>query len=62
MIDHKVELFLNSSYNEQFKIDNQFDYVIHCNGYEFKTNFFKNTEMYSDCLSERGQIFVNEHL
>ena len=33
MIDNKVELFLNTTYNETFKLDKRFDYVIDCTGF-----------------------------
>jgi hypothetical protein len=36
--------------------------VIHCEGYQFKTEFMKRNLHFQDCVSLDGQIYVNDFL
>lgn len=57
-----VTLHLGTSYDEEFKEKQEYDHVIQCAGYTFKTDFMKKNENFVDCLSDKGQIYVNDHL
>ncbi len=35
---------------------------MHFEGYQFNPGFMKRNNLFSDCVSSKGQIFVNDHL
>lgn len=61
LLSHKVEVFLNRDTGTNFREEEGFDYVVHCEGYTYRTEFMHIN--FKDCiLNETGQIFVNDHM
>jgi pyruvate/2-oxoglutarate dehydrogenase complex dihydrolipoamide dehydrogenase (E3) component len=54
MDEHRVQLHLNQDYNDNFRIENQYDYVIKCEGMFFNADFLTNNPNFTDCVSYTG--------
>lgn len=54
MQSHGVELYFGVNYDETFKEKHKYDHVIRCEGSTYKSSFFNNSDLFSDCVNERG--------
>eukprot|EP00347_Sterkiella_histriomuscorum_P010740 403375101 len=64
MVKNKVDVYLNTTYDENFKLEHQFDHVIMCMGAFYNIDYIsRSTNPYlRDCLSEKGRVYVNNYL
>eukprot|EP00350_Pseudokeronopsis_sp_OXSARD2_P001473 CAMPEP_0170565870 /NCGR_PEP_ID=MMETSP0211-20121228/79462_1 /TAXON_ID=311385 /ORGANISM="Pseudokeronopsis sp., Strain OXSARD2" /LENGTH=133 /DNA_ID=CAMNT_0010886859 /DNA_START=619 /DNA_END=1020 /DNA_ORIENTATION=+ len=56
-----VTMHLGESYDEAFREKYNYQHIIQCAGLTFNTEFMHN-EQFGDCVSPRGQIFVNRNM
>jgi NADH dehydrogenase FAD-containing subunit len=62
MTRHGVTMHLGANYDEAFKHEHQYEHVINCGGATYKTPFMNKSLGLSECVSDRGQIYVNNFL
>jgi NADH dehydrogenase FAD-containing subunit len=62
LTQYGVEMYFSTAYTERFKDEYKFEHVILCEGYTFRPDYLIGSELFQDCVSARGQIYVNDHM